>query len=139
MFVFFGYVFDYNDPGAASKKRAGEILAVYGFEKPTLDAVIELMESAFVPEQKGIAGMVLHDAVYDYTGRIDFITMVDRLYREETAYGKARDQKAWFRNMTEMIKQNHFLTETARKLQSVQHRDQIINLQAFADSKLKNI
>lgn len=139
MFVFFGYVFDYNDPVAASKKRAGEILAVYGFEKPTLDAVTELMESAFAPEQKGIAGMVLHDAVYDYTGRIDFITMVDRLYREETAYGKARDQKTWFRNLTEMIEQNQFLTETARKLQSVQHSEQIINLRAFADSKLKNI
>jgi adenylate cyclase len=139
MFVFFGYVFDYNDPAAASKKRAGEILSVYGFDKHTLDAVSALMDSAFVPEQKSIAGMVLHDAVYDYAGRIDFITMVDRLYREEMAYGKARDQKTWFRNLTEMIEQNHFLTETARKLQSVPHSEQIINLQAYADSKQKNI
>jgi adenylate cyclase len=139
MFVFFGYVFDYDDPAAASKKRAGEILSVYGFERHTLDAVTELMDSAFVPEQKSISGMVLHDAVYNYTGRIDFITMVDRLYREEMAYGKARDQKAWFRNLTETIEQNHFLTETARKLQSVPQSEQIINLQAFAESKLKNI
>jgi hypothetical protein len=137
--VFFGYVFDYDDPAAASKKRAGEILSVYGFERHTLDAVTELMDAAFVPEQKSISGMVLHDAVYNYTGRIDFITMVDRLYREEMAYGKARDQKAWFRNLTETIEQNHFLTETARKLQSVPQSEQIINLQAFAESKLKNI
>ena len=139
MFVFFGYVFDYNDPAAASKKRAGEILSVYGFERHTLDAVTDLMDSAFDPEQKSISGMVLHDAVYSYAGRIDFITMVDRLYREEIAYGKARDQKAWFRNLTETIEKNHFLTETARKLQSVPQREQIINLQAFADSKLKNM
>jgi hypothetical protein len=65
--------------------------------------------------------------------------MVDRLYREEIAYGKAREQKAWFRNLTETIEKNHFLTETARKLRSVPQREQIINLQAFADSKLKNM
>ena len=139
MFVFFGYVFDYNDPAAASRKRAGEILSVYGFEEHTLGAVIELMDSAYVPEQKSKAGMVLHDAVYDYTGRIDFVTMVDRLYREEMAYGKIHDQKVWFQNITEMINQNQFLTETARKLRSIAHNEQIINLQGFEDSKLKNL
>ena len=139
MFVFFGFVFDYDDPVAASKKRAGEILPLYGFERSTLDSVIELMDSAFVPEQKSIAGMVLHDAVYDYTGRIDYVTMVDRLYREETAYGKVRDQKSWFRDLTEMMEQNPFLTKTARRLQTVPHSEQIIKLQAFADSKQKNI
>ncbi|MFN2313832.1 MAG: hypothetical protein ABR531_05205, partial [Bacteroidales bacterium] len=139
VFIFFGYVFDYNDPQAAARKRAGEILSVYGFGPQTLEVVTGLMDSVFKPEQDGIAGMVLHDAVYDFTGRIDFLTMIDRLYREEMAYGKIDDPKTWFRNMAVKIEENQFLTETARKLRSVTLQDQLNALQSFAGEKLNNI
>lgn len=139
VFIFYGYVFDYSDPASATRKRAEEILEVYGFEKETLDAVTGLMESAFLPHQESIAGMVLHDAVYDFTGRVDFISMADRLFREEMAYGKAYDPKAWFRKMIAMVEQNPFLTESARRLQSVPHDEQIRALKSFADEKLTGI
>jgi len=139
VFIFYGYVFDYGDPASAARKRAEEILTVYGFEKQTLDVVTELMETAFQPHQESIAGMVLHDAVYDFTGRVDFISMADRLYREEMAYGKAYDPKAWFRKMIAMVEQNPFLTETARRLQSVPHDEQVRALRSFADEKLTGI
>ncbi len=139
VFIFFGYAFDYNDPPAAARKRAGEILSVYGFGAQTLDAVIALMDSAFLPVQKNAAAMVLHDAVYDFTGRIDFVTMVDRLYREEMAYGKVNDPKSWFRNLAVRIEENQFLTETARKLRSVTLQEQLNALQSFTGEKLNNI
>jgi class 3 adenylate cyclase len=139
LFIFYGYVFDYGDPLSASRKRAEEILTVYGFEKQTLDVVTELMERAFQPHQESMAGMVLHDAVYDFTGRLDFISMADRLYREEMAYGKAYDPKAWFRKTIQMVEQNPFLTETAKRLQSVPHEEQIRALKSFADEKLTGI
>ena len=139
VFIFYGYVFDYNDPHAAARKRAGEILTVYGFGPQTLEVVTGLMDSAFRPEQEGLAGMILHDAIYDFTGRIDFITMIDRLYREEMAYGKIDDPKTWFRNMAVKVEENQFLTETARKLRSVPLRDQLNALQSFAGEKLNNI
>jgi hypothetical protein len=139
VFIFYGYVFDYNDPHAAARKRAGEILTVYGFGPQTLEVVTGLMDSAFRPEQEGLAGMILHDAIYDFTGRIDFITMIDRLYREEMAYGKIDDPKTWFRNMAVKMEENQFLTETARKLRSVPLRDQLNALQSFAGEKLNNI
>lgn len=138
VFIYFGYAFDYSDPLAASKKRAGEILSVYGFGEQTLEVVTGLMDSAFSPEHKSIAGMVLHDAVYDFTGRIDFVTMIDRLYREEMAYGRIADPKSWFRNMAATIENNQFLTETARKLRSVPVREQLNALQSFAGEKLNN-
>jgi len=97
------------------------------------------MDSAFRPEQEGLAGMVLHDALYDFTGRIDFVTMIDRLYREEMAYGKIDDPKTWFRNMAVKMEENQFLTETARKLRSVSLRDQLNALQSFAGEKPNNI
>ena len=61
------------------------------------------------------AGRVLHDAVYDFTGRVDFISMVDRLFREELAYGKVDDPKKWFANLVKTVEENPFLTETAQK------------------------
>jgi adenylate cyclase len=138
VFLFFGYVFDYTDPKVAARKRAEEILAVYGFEKSTFDTIIVLMDTAFLPDQESAAGKVLHDAVYDFTGRVDFITMANRLYREEMAYGRVKDPRAWFKDFEGTLEQNPFLTETARKLESVPRGEQIRALQAFATEKLNN-
>lgn len=138
VFIYFGYAFDYNDPQSASLKRAGEILSVYGFSPQTLEAVRELIVSAASPEQESAAGRVLHDAIYDYTGRIDFISMIDKLYREETAYGKTEDEKAWFREIADRIEGNGFLTATARRLRSVALDEQLRALREFAGGKLNN-
>lgn len=138
VFLYFGYAFDYNDSRAAALKRAGEILSVYGFGPQTLEAVSELINSASSPEQVSAAGKVLHDSVYDFTGRIDFIAMIDRLYREETAYGKTDDEKTWFRELAEKIEKNGFLTQTACRLRSVAADEQLRALREFAGGKLNN-
>ena len=62
------------------------------------------MDTAGLPAQDTIAGKVLHDAVYDFTARVDFISMVDKLFREEMAYGKVSDPKIWFRNLIRSLK-----------------------------------
>ena len=138
VFIYFGYAFDYNDPEAATLKRAGEILLVYGFGGQTLKAVSDLIVSAPSPQQESAAGRVLHDAVYDFTGRVDFVAMIDRLYREEKAYGKIYDEKAWFRKIASQINDNGFLTGTAQKLRSVPADEQLNALRVFAGGKLNN-
>jgi len=138
VFIYFGYAFDYNDPEAATLKRAGEILLVYGFGGQTLKAVSDLIVSAPYPQQESAAGRVLHDAVYDFTGRVDFVAMIDRLYREEKAYGKIYDEKAWFRKIASQINDNGFLTGTAQKLRSVPADEQLNALRVFAGGKLNN-
>ena len=139
MFLFFGYVFDYHNPYAAAKKRAGEILAVYGFDHSTFEAVASLMSSAFSPEQDSAAGRVLHDAVFDFIGRVDFVNMADRLFREEMAYGKVGELKDWFKELVRRVQDNPFLTETARRLESVARETQIKEIQLFADERINNI
>ena len=138
VFIYFGYAFDYNDPQAAALKRAGEILSVYGFGTQTLEAVSGLIFSASSPEQVSEAGRVLHDAIYDFTGRIDFISMVDKLFREEKAYGKIGDEKEWFRELASRIEKNRFLTPTAQRLKSVSADEQLRALREFAGGKLNN-
>ncbi|MCB0799728.1 MAG: hypothetical protein KDB91_04435 [Bacteroidales bacterium] len=138
VFIYFGYAFDYNDPETAALKRAEEILTVYGFGPQTLDAVKRLVTSAASPEQDSSAGRVLHDAIYDFTGRVDFIAMTDRLYREQKAYGKIEDEKEWFRELSAEIGRNKFLTATASRLRSVPADEQLKALRVFAGDKLNN-
>ena len=138
IFIYFGYAFDYNDPEAAALKRAGEILSFYGFGPHTLEAVKELIGSASSPEQTSMAGRVLHDALYDFTGRVDFISMVDKLYREEKAYGKTGDPQVWFSELASRIGENRFLTETARRLRAVTEDEQLRALREFAGGRLDN-
>jgi class 3 adenylate cyclase len=138
VFLSFGYVFDYNNHMVAAKKRAEEILSVYGFGRSACDAIVVLMDTAGLPVQDSTMGKVLHDAVYDFTGRVDFISMVDRLFREELAYGKVNDPKIWFRNMIKKVEENPFLTETAQRLRSVSHEEQLSALQAYAEEKFNS-
>jgi class 3 adenylate cyclase len=139
VFLFFGYVFDYQNPMAAARKRAEEVLTVYGFERSVYKAVISLMEKAFSPDQDCAAGMILHDAAFDFTGRVDFVNMADRLFREEMAYGKIKDPEAWFRDLIKVVEDNPFLTETARKLESVSRDSQIKTIQAFAAERANKV
>jgi class 3 adenylate cyclase len=132
VFIYFGYAFDYSDMEAVAVKRAEEILSVYGFGMHTLEAVKNLMASASSPVQESAAGQVLHDAIYDFTGRIDFIAMIDKLYREEKAYGKIQDEKVWFTELASRIEKNQFLTATARRLRSVAAEEQLRTLNAYA-------
>ena len=139
VFVFFGYVFDYQRPLEASRKRAGEIFTVYGFDPTALEAVLRIINSAFSAEQSSAAGRVLHDAVYDFLGRVDFEAMVDKLYREEMAYGKVLDPESWFTDFAKRMAENPFLTDTGKMLQSVPREQQIMVLREFASKRLGQI
>ncbi|MFZ0472517.1 MAG: adenylate/guanylate cyclase domain-containing protein, partial [Bacteroidales bacterium] len=59
VFLSFGYVFDYNNQMVAAKKRAEEILSVYGFSRSAYDAITGLMDTASLPVQDCIVGKVL--------------------------------------------------------------------------------
>lgn len=139
VFVFFGYVFDYQKPLDASGIRAEEIFSVYGFDRSTLEAVMRIITGAFSPVQNTAAGRVLHDAVYDFLGRVDFPSMADKLYREELAYGKVTDPEKWFADLAQRIADNPCLTSTGRMLQSVSREEQVSILRTFSEERLGNI
>ncbi|HUW92931.1 MAG TPA: adenylate/guanylate cyclase domain-containing protein [Bacteroidales bacterium] len=139
VFVFFGYVFDYQKPLEASRKRAEEIFTVYGFDQSALEAVIKIINSAFSAEQDSAAGRVLHDAVYDFCGRVDFPAMVDKLYQEEKAYGKVNDPEVWFTDLAKQMADNNCLTNTGKMLLSVNREEQANVLRAFSAERLGHI
>ncbi len=138
LFICYGYAFDYGNHMAVAEKRAAEILGVYGFSTETHREVVRLMALSDSPQQESAAGRVLHDALRDYLGRVDFLAMADRLYREMKAYGRIDDDEAWFSQMAHKVEQNRFLTETARRLQTVAPDDQLKALSDYAAKKLNS-
>lgn len=100
---------------------------------------MKIITGAFSPVQETAAGRVLHDAVYDFLGRVDFPSMADKLYREELAYGKVTDPEKWFADLTQKIADNPCLTVTARMLQSVSREEQVSILRRFSEERLGNV
>ena len=129
IFLFYGYVYDYSHPFDVSLKRAEEILSYYGFSEENMHVVRNLVSNAFSSVQKTHAGAVLHDAVYDFMGRVDFSEMISKLYREEKAYKKVTDIEGWFENIKQSIVSNAFITDTGILLQSVKRDEQILALE----------
>jgi hypothetical protein len=71
---------------------------------------------------------ILHDAKYDYLGRMDYMKLTDKLLRERTEYGKHPDIKTWTDSQIKQLTEHEFETNTARLLRNVSTEDQIAGL-----------
>ncbi len=132
IFLFYGYVFDYSNPLEASIKRAEEILKFYGFDANNYNTVREIISNVFNPGQETRAGAVLHDAAYDFLGRVDFVPMITKLYKEEMAYGRIKKTDEWFENIKHILYRHNLITESARLLQAVPRNEQAIALEKLS-------
>ncbi len=128
MFLFTGYINDYDKPVEASFSSAAEILPRYGFGKDDLDEVKRLIGNSFTNRQETVTDRILHDARYDYLGRVDFIKLTDKLLREETEYGMPHARKEWIDIQRKLLLDHEFLTDTGRLLRNVQIEDQVAAL-----------
>lgn len=128
MFLFTGYINDYDKPVEASFSSAAEILPRYGFGKDDLNEVKRLIGNSFSNRQETITDRILHDARYDYLGRVDYKRLTDKLLREETEYGMPHGTKEWIDIQRKLLIDHEFLTNTGRLLRNVQTEDQIAGL-----------
>ena len=87
----------------------------------------------FADHQESLVDNILHDAMYDYLGRIDYMRLTDKLLRERTEYGKHSDNKIWIEIQRKLLSDHEFLTKTARLLRSVSVEDQIAGLQVYGE------
>lgn len=75
-----------------------------------------------------MADNILHDARYDYLGRLDYIKLTEKLFREESEYGKVDDRLRWIEKQKKMLRDHEFITNTAKLLRSVSVDQQITSL-----------
>ena len=125
LFLFTGFIYDYEKPAEASINLLNELLPKYGFGQEEADKTSMLIRNSFNDVQITLSDMILHDARYDYLGRLDFIKLNDKLLREKTEYGKLSAGKSWEQQQIRLLKEHDFLTATAKLLRNVTIDEQI--------------
>jgi class 3 adenylate cyclase len=130
IFLYTGYISDYEKPMEASLRLAEEILPEYGFSQENVDSASRIIRSSFNEKFDSLAVQILHDATYDYLGRVDYAKLTDKLLRERTEYGKHTDTNSWAEIQHKLLSEHEFLTPTARILRSVSVAEQLAALPA---------
>jgi len=133
VFLLTGFITDYEKPMEASLRLVEEILPGYGLSQENVESTKKIIRNLFADHQESLVDNILHDAMYDYLGRIDYMRLTDKLLRERTEYGKHSDNKIWIEIQRKLLSDHEFLTKTARLLRSVSVEDQIAGLQVYGE------
>jgi len=130
VFMYTGYISDYEKPMEASLRLVEEIIPRYGFDHENIKVTCRIIKNSYNDYQDTLSDRILHDAKYDYLGRVDYLKLTDKLLREQKEYGKHSDNKSWIEVQKKLLSDHEFLTDTARYLRSVSVEEQITGLQA---------
>lgn len=133
VFLLSGFISDYEKPMEASLRLVEEILPGYGFNQENVDSTKKIIKNSFCDSRESLSDNILHDARYDYLGRVDYTKLTDKLLRERTEYGKHSDNRAWIDSRLKQLSAHEFITNTAKLLRNVPIEDQIAGLQVKGD------
>lgn len=131
VFLLTGFITDYERPMEGSIRLVEDVLPRYGFARENTDAVTELIRNSYSDNHFTIVDYILHDARFDYLGRVDYMKLTEKLLRELSEYGKQVDKNRWIEIQKKYLLEHQFMTNTARLLRSVPVEDQINALQAI--------
>ncbi len=131
IFLLTGFISDYEKPMEASLRLVEEILPNYGFNQENVESTKKIIRNSFTDHQESLSDNILHDARYDYLGRVDYLKLTDKLLRERTEYGKPSDSKTWFEIQRRQLLDHEFITKTAKLLRSIPIDDQVAGLQVY--------
>jgi class 3 adenylate cyclase len=132
IFLFTGYISDYDNAPGASCRLVEEILPKYGFKKEDIAETERLINNSFNAKKDTVTDNILFDSRFDYLGRVDYIRLTDKLLREETEYGKITEVRAWVESQRKLLEGYEFVTGTAKLLSGVSAEDQVAVLNDFA-------
>ena len=125
IFLITGYMTDYNNPAEASFGLMREMLPSFGFDESYIVATRHLINNSFIGRYESVSDKILHDARYDYLGRIDYLKLTERLLRERREHGREISVENWIENQKKHIADHEFLTRTGKLLRSVSAEDQV--------------
>ncbi len=127
LFLFTGFISDsdYNRYAESSMLRVEELLPAHGFERKDIDEIKRLIRNSCENIRESHSDDILHDARYDYLGRVDFSILTERLLKEQAEYGITYTREDWLDVQLKLLADHEFRTEKARVLRSVSPEDQI--------------
>jgi len=131
IFLFTGYINDYNNPAEAALKFMSETLPRLGFDEKYITSAGQMILNSFRENYLSAADRILHDARYDYLGRVDYIKLTEKLFRERNEHGLKTDIQEWAGIQKKLLKEHDFMTNTGRLLRSVPMEEQEGSLESF--------
>jgi hypothetical protein len=93
-----------------------------------VESTKKIIRNCLTDHQESLTDNILHDARYDYLGRVDYAKLTEKLLRERTEYGQHPDNKTWIEFQRKQLSGHQFLTDSAKLLRSVPMQDQIEGL-----------
>jgi class 3 adenylate cyclase len=130
MFLYTGYIYDYDNVVEASCSLAENTLPKLGFDQNNITEVKSLIKNSFNNKIEKEADKILHDARYNYLGRVDYIYLTDRLLKEEAENGKSRSRQEWIAIQVDMLRGHNFITNSATIMRSVSIEEQLAALRS---------
>lgn len=119
IFLLTGYISDYFKPLEGAMNHMEDILPKHGFNQESIEATKRIIKNSFSDHIESIQDKILHDAKYDYMGRVDYSSLTDKLRKENAEHGKLYDDATWTEMQTRLLYNHVFLTSTAQMLRNV--------------------
>ncbi|HBE43133.1 MAG TPA: guanylate cyclase [Bacteroidales bacterium] len=133
LFLFSGFIsdFDYEKHIESSLMVVEEFLPKYGFTRSDIEEIKKLIRNSRDNVQNTLTDMILHDARYDYLGRVDYIKLTDKLLKEKAEYGKTHTREEWLAMQEKLLAEHEFITESAKMLRPISSGDQSAALRSY--------
>ena len=125
IFLLTGYIYDYSKPMEGSLRLVEEMLPRHGFNQANVESTKNIIRNSFSGRIETILDKILHDARYDYLGRVDYVNLTEKLRKELAEHGSIYEDKTWIELQTKTQNNNLFITDTARILRNVTVESQI--------------
>jgi adenylate cyclase len=128
IFLLTGFISDYFKPMEGALRMIEELLPRHGFNQDNVDITRRIIKNSFNDQHDTIHDKILHDARYDYLGRVDYIKLTEKLRNEKAEYGTVYDDNTWTEMQSRFLKDHLFLTGTGQILRNVPVESQVAAL-----------
>ena len=130
-FLLTGYINFYEKPVDGACQSVDEVLPKYAFNRKNIESVKRIITNLYTRNIESLSDKILHDAVYDYLGRVDYVKLLEKLFKEEAEYGHVQSTSIWHQNMRKCLEEHQFLTDKAKLLRTVPAEEQLRNLDTY--------
>jgi hypothetical protein len=128
IFLLTGYVSDYFKPLEGAIRNVEEVLPRHGFNQENVDETRKLLRNSFSDTVVSLEDKVLHDARFEYMGRVDYPVLTEKLRKEIAEHGTHYDDNEWAEMQTRVLYKHIFVTETAKVLRNIEVEAQVATL-----------
>jgi adenylate cyclase len=131
-FLLSGYINNYEKPCEGACQAAEEVLSKFAFTRKNIENIKQIITNHFAWKIESISDKILSDSSNDYLGRVDYVKLLEKLFKEETEYGHVQNPSAWIEARKKELSEHQFFTPSALLLRNVSPEEQLKNLETFS-------